>query len=175
MAKQPAVNKNYSDFEVLRPRLLGLARILLRNVRARIDPEDLVQTVLTEIYAKLEAGTEIANPKAYANMALKNRALDEIRRFHNKYEHAWPTTHADDQAWEPPDPAALDPDADPIVRDVLMQLPAAERCFLWRVVFEQRSVHEAQEMCGWPDKSPYFHYKKLLERIRVMMGEDPRQ
>lgn len=174
MTRKLPVNEKYSDFEALRPRLIGLARILLRNARVRIDPEDLVQTVLTEIYAKLEAGVEIANPKAYANMALKNRALDEIRRFHNKYEHGWPTDVAEGVDWEPPDRRALDPDVDPIVRDVLEQLEEKERCFLWRVVFEQRSVHEAQEMCGWPEKSPYFHYKKLLERIRVMMGEDPR-
>lgn len=169
----PAVGQNYSDFEQLRPRLTALARVLLRNARTRIEPEDLVQTVLTEIYAKLESGTVIANPAGYANMALKNRALDEIRRFHNKYERAWPTPGGDEaHAWEPPDPAALDPESDPIVRSVLDKLAPEERCFLWRVVFEGRSVGDAQALCGWPEKSPYFHYKKLLERIRPMLGLD---
>ena len=57
------VGKNYSDFESLRPQLLGLARMLLSSARVRIEPEDLVQTVLTEIYAKLQTGTEIKNPR----------------------------------------------------------------------------------------------------------------
>jgi len=165
------VGRNYSDFEQLRPWLTAVAQVLLRNARARIEPEDLVQTVLTEIYATLEAGTVIANPSAYANMALKNRALDEIRRFHNNYERAWPTLGGDEgHAWEPPDPAALDPASDPIVRSVLDKLAPQERCFLWRVVFEGRSVGDAQALSGWPKKSPYFHYKKLLEQIRPMLG-----
>lgn len=161
---------NYNDFEALRPGLTTLARIMLRNARARLEAEDLVQTVLTEIYAKLEQGVEIANPKAYANMALKNRALDEIRRFHNKYERAWPENPIEGQSWEPPDPRALDPEHDPLMREVLSKLAEGERCFLWRVVFEQRSVHDAQAQCGWPDKSPYFHYKKLLDRLRPLLG-----
>jgi RNA polymerase sigma factor (sigma-70 family) len=154
--------------------MTGLARILLRNARARIEPEDLVQTVLTEIYAKLEAGADIKNPVAYANMSIKNRALDEIRRFHNRYEHAWPSEPDSGAAWEPPDRAAMDAERDPIVRDVLARLEPEKACFLWRVVFEQRSVHDAAEQCGWPEKSPYFHYKKLLDQIRPMVGLEPR-
>jgi RNA polymerase sigma factor (sigma-70 family) len=166
------VAKDFSEFEALRPRLLGLARIMLRNARVRIDPEDLVQTVFAEIYAKLEEGKEIKNPSAYANSALKNRALDEIRRFHNKYEHEWPTHPDDGSDWEPPDPSAIDALLDPEVRDVLQKLEEHERCFLWRVVFEQRAVYEAQKLCGWPPKSPYFHYRKLLAKLRTMMGLD---
>ncbi len=149
-----------------------LARAILRSARVRLEPEDLVQIVLAEIYQKVQAGRQIDNPRAYANMALKNRALDEIRRFHNKYEHAWPTDSEGEQSWEPPDANSVAADLDPAIRDVLMHLDEQERCFLWRVVFEQRSVHEAQEMCGWPEKSPYFHYRKLLDRLRPLMGVD---
>ena len=169
------MTKNYSDFESLRPQLLALARILLRGVRVRIEPEDLVQTVLAEIYAKLEQGTEIKNPQAYAGSALKNRALDEMRRFHNKYEQSWPADRESAYEWEPPDPNSVPPELDPALRDLLSHLEPHERCFLWRVVFEQRAVHEAQELCGWPPKSPYFHYRKLLERVRELIGLEPKE
>lgn len=165
--------ENYNDFEQLRPQLLALARTVLRNTRVRIEAEDLVQTVLTEIYGKLAEGTVIKNPAAYACCAVKNRAVDEIRRFHNKFEREWPALGEEAQPWEPIDPTAIDPERDPVLRDVLLALEPQERCFLWRVVFEQRSVHEAQELCGWPPKSPYFHYKKLLDRIRPMLGLEP--
>jgi len=166
------VTKNYNDFEALRPQLLGLARSVLAGARARVEPEDLVQTVLAEIYAKLQQGTEIRNPQAYANMAIKNRALDEMRRFHNKYERAWPPLSEEAQPWEPPDASAVAAEQDPALRDLLASLSPEERCFLWRVVFEERAVHDAQKLCGWPPKSPYFHYRKLLDRIRPLMGLD---
>jgi DNA-directed RNA polymerase specialized sigma24 family protein len=164
------VTKNYSDFEALRPQLLALARSVLAGVRARLEPEDLVQTVLAEIYSKLQQGAEIRNPRAYANMAVKNRALDEMRRFHNKYERAWPRGAEESQPWEPLDPSAADAEIDPEMREVLSRLSPEERCFLWRVVFEERAVHDAQRLCGWPPRSPYFHYRKLLDRIRPLMG-----
>ena len=166
------MTKTYNDFEELRPQLLALARTVLSGVRARLEPEDLVQTVLAEIYAKLQQGAEIRNPRAYANMALKNRALDEMRRFHNKYERGWPADSEDRPSWEPEDPRSVDADLDPALRELLAQLPPEERCFLWRVVFEERAVHEAQKLCGWPPRSPYFHYRKLLERLRPLVGLD---
>jgi len=58
---------------------------------------------------------------------------------------------------------------------VLLHLEPPERCFLWRVIFEQRAVHEAHELCGWPPRSPYFHYRKLLERVRELMGMEPKE
>ena len=109
----------YSDFEALRPQLLSLARLMLRDVKVRVEAEDLVQTVLTEIYAKLEAGAEIKCPQAYANCALKNRLVDEMRRFHNKLEREWPTQGDEDQAWEPIDPGAIAPDDDPALTALL--------------------------------------------------------
>ena len=171
-----ALSRNFSDFEALRPQLLGLARVILRHSRVRIDPEDLVQTVLAEILQKLQEGAEIKNPGGYASCALKNRALDEIRRFHNKYEQAWPQSTGEEgetRTWEPPDSGWTDPSLDPMLRDVLAQLEPGERCFLWRVVFEERAVQEAQGLCGWPEKSPYFHLRKLLDRIRPLIGVEP--
>jgi len=166
------VARNYSDFEALRPQLLALARTVLAGARARMEPEDLVQTVLAEIYSKLQEGTEIRNPQAYASMALKNRALDEMRRFHNRYERAWPTRGEEATAWEPLDTRAVAAEMDPALREILSSLTPEERCFLWRVVFEERAVHDAQRMCGWPPRSPYFHYHKLLDRLRPLMGLD---
>lgn len=160
---------DYNDFEALRPQLLGLARALCRRLRAKIDPEDVVQTVLTEIFAKLESGHEIKNPKSYANQALKNRILDAVRRHAHQYEQPFPESREGDP-WEPGDPRSLDPAADPELKELFEQLEPGERCFLWRVVFEQRSVPEAQRMCGWPEKSPYFHLRKLLERVRPLLG-----
>jgi len=170
---EPKVSINYSDFESLRPQLLSLARIILRNSRVRIDPEDLVQTVLAEILQKLGEGADIKNPAGYASCALKNRALDEIRRFHNKYEQGWPQSTGEEgevRTWDPADPGWLEPGLDPGLRDIFAQLAPGEQCFLWRVVFEERAVQEAQGMCGWPEKSPYFHLRKLLDRIRPLIG-----
>lgn len=165
---------NFKDFEALRPQLLALSRALTRRMRARVDPEDMVQTVLTEIYAKLQQGKEIQNPHSYANQAIKNRILDEVRRHRHKLERGWPG--ADDeggQTWEPVDPRGLDPHRDPLVKQLLGQLEDKERCFLWRVVFEERSVRDARELCGWPEKSPYFHLRRLLDRLRAQVELPP--
>lgn len=161
---------DYNDFEALRPQLLALARALRSRMRASIDPEDLVQAVLTEIYAKLKSGKEIRNPHSYANMAIKNRLLDSVRRMSHKLEMAWPRSPGDDSSWEPPDKRAVHPGLDPEIRDVLARLDEGERCFLWRVVFEQHSVPSAQKLCGWPDKSPYFHLRRLLDGLRPHVG-----
>jgi len=175
------VTVNFEQFEKLRPQMLGLARALLRNLRVRLDAEDLVQTVLTEIYSKLKQGTEIKSPHSYANVAIKNRVRDEIRRFHNKYEDSWPEPLEDGPGWEPPDPAQVPQDQQPLLEAVMNHLEPGERCFLWRIVFEQRGVKEAQELCGWPEKSPYFHYRKLLDKVRTFLGarddtpQDPNQ
>ena len=160
----------YSDFEQLRPEMLRLATTLLQNARVRVEPEDLVQTVLAEVYRKLQQGKDIRRAKAYAFSSIKNRSLDEIRRFHNKYEQAWPTGPGEQQVWEPIAFEHADELQDPGLQRVFSSLPLAERCFLWRVVFEERAVKEAQKMCSWPDKSPYFHYKKLLEKLRPLLG-----
>lgn len=168
---------NFKDFEALRPQLLALSRALTRRMRARVDPEDMVQTVLTEIYAKLQQGKEIQNPHSYANQALKNRILDEVRRFRHKLEHGWPGQGPSDdeggQTWEPVDPRGVDPHRDPLVKQLLGRLEEHERCFLWRVIFEERSVRDARELCGWPDKSPYFHLRRLLDRLRAQVELPP--
>ena len=139
-------------------------------MRASVDAEDLVQAVLTEIYAKLKAGGTIRNPHSYANMAIKNRLLDSVRRMSHKLEKSWPRSDADDMSWEPADNRSVHPSLDPEIRDVFARLAEGERCFLWRVVFEQHSVPTAQQMCGWPDKSPYFHLRRLLDGLRPHVG-----
>ena len=66
-----ALSRNFSDFEALRPQLLALARVILRHSRVRIDPEDLVQTVLAEILQKLQEGADVKNPGGYARSGVK--------------------------------------------------------------------------------------------------------
>ena len=160
---------DFAAFEALRPDLLRLAAILLRGSRVRATPEDLAQTVLTRILANLRGGTlrasAIESPRSFAYAALRNLFLDEVKAHRTRLE---------DALVEPEDggPALRARDTGPslAVRQVLARLSAGERCFLTRVVIEERSVGEAQSLCGWPERSPDYHLRLLLDRAREMLS-----
>jgi DNA-directed RNA polymerase specialized sigma24 family protein len=169
-----AVGDDYDRFEALRPDLIAFARTLLRGSRLRLEPDDLVQAVLTKLFAGLHGGgftlAEIADPRAFALRAVKNQFLDEVRRFSHARELL-----ARGREGDAPNLAAAgradEPDMEPELRELLGKLDAGERCFIWRVVFEERSVEEAQRLCGWPPKSPFYHLRVLLARLATLMGE----
>jgi DNA-directed RNA polymerase specialized sigma24 family protein len=157
----------FAPYAALRPDLVRLAGALLRGSRVRASPEDLVQTVLTRILAGLRAGTlshdAVDSPRSFAYAALRNLFLDELKAHRTQLEVG--LTPPEDGGPEPV--AATGPSL--AVEQVLARLAPGERCFLTRVVIEERSVADAQSLCGWPDKSPYYHLRLLLDRAREML------
>jgi DNA-directed RNA polymerase specialized sigma24 family protein len=153
---------DFAVFEALRPDLLRVARALLRGSRVRLGPEDLVQGALTRILAGLDAGTvrldAVESARGFAFAAVRNLFLDEVKAHRTRFEDAL------DSGVRAPAPAAASPSL--LVQQILEQFEPPARCFLMRVVFEERSVGEAQGLCGWPDRSPYYHLKLLLDRAR---------
>ncbi len=171
------VGDDYEVFERLRPDLLALARTLLRGSRLRLEPEDLVQTILTKIFAALHGGgytlSSIESPRRFAFRALKNQFLDEVQRFCHTRELLH--LERDGAPPEPAAPVAGAPDQVPELANLLAKLAPHERCFLLRVVFEERSVEEAQRLCGWPPRSPFYHYRALLARLAGLLDEGAEQ
>jgi DNA-directed RNA polymerase specialized sigma24 family protein len=154
------------DFEALRPELLRLARALLRGSRVRLEPEDLVQTVLLRIHAAAAAGKLAADsPRHFAFAALRNLFLDEVRRHSHQRE-----LHDDKAGADRPDLRGHGASAVEVA-DLLGRLEPHERRFLELVVFEEMGVGEAQAAAGWPPKSPYYHLRLLLERLARLMEE----
>jgi DNA-directed RNA polymerase specialized sigma24 family protein len=160
---------DFHAFEALHADLLRLARVLLRGSRVRTSPEDLVQGVLTRILAALRAGTlradAIESPRSFAYASLRNLFLDEVKAHRTRFEES--LEEATEAGAPPPARAAGGPSL--LVKQVLGRFEPKERCFLLRVVFEERSVTEAQTLCGWPPLSPYYQLRLLLDRAREML------
>lgn len=153
----------FAAFAALRPQLVRQASVLLRGSRVRTQPEDLVQAVLTKILGGMRAGTlqpdAVQSPRAFAYRSLHNLFLDEVKahrtRLEEDYEAAEePAREGESLVW----------------KQVVQKLEPGERCFLTRVIVEERSVGEAQQLCRWPAKAPYYHLKLLLERAREMIS-----
>jgi DNA-directed RNA polymerase specialized sigma24 family protein len=156
-------------FEALRPDLLRLARALLRGSRVRAGADDLVQTVLTRILAAVDAGSlrldTIQSPRHFAYAALRNLFFDEVKAWRTQREEQTGSI----ERVAPPAPAdAAAPSL--LIRQVLAVFDPPERCFILRVLVEERSVGEAQKLCGWPPRSPYYHLQLLLERAREALS-----
>ncbi|HMG24700.1 MAG TPA: hypothetical protein VK607_25360, partial [Kofleriaceae bacterium] len=147
------------------PQLVRQAAHLLRGSRIRTQPDDLAQTVLTRILTGLRAGTlnpeAVQSPRSFAYKCLHNLFLDEVKAQRTRLESAW---------CEREDEAPLREDGALVLKQVLSQLSPEEGCFLTRVVLEERSVGEAQKLCRWPPKAPYYHLRLLIDRVREMVA-----
>jgi RNA polymerase sigma factor (sigma-70 family) len=152
------------ELEELRRTLLARARVLVRDVRSpRLDAEELVQDVMEKVVERLRRGPAIENLSGYALVSLSNRLVDLIRR--GAREAPMPDEGARPEERAAPPDAASDPE----IRDVLEKLPPKERCFLWKVVFEDVAVQTAQKQCGWPPRAPFYHLERLLQRVARMI------
>jgi DNA-directed RNA polymerase specialized sigma24 family protein len=156
-----------AGFEALRPEMLRVARALLRGSRVRLEPEDMVQTVLTRIFAGLRDGRiqpeAIQSPRHFAFASLRHLFLDELKAARTRLESSA------DAAAERAAPAGNGAPS-LLLRQILGRFSAEERCFLVRVVVEERSVPEAQRMCGWPPAAPYYQLGLLLDRAREILS-----
>jgi DNA-directed RNA polymerase specialized sigma24 family protein len=162
-------SSDFAVFEALRADLLRLASTLLRGSRVRTGAEDLVQTVLTRVYTGLSSGSlalaTIESPRHFAYAALKNHFLDEVKALRTRVETSLERVDGSPVV----EPKAAPAQESLLVEQVLALLSVVEREFLVRVVFEECSVEEAQRVCGWPPRSPYYHLKLLLERVREIV------
>jgi DNA-directed RNA polymerase specialized sigma24 family protein len=155
----------FAAFAALRPQLVRQASHLLRGSRVRAQPDDLAQTVLTRILAGLRAGTlqpeAVQSPRSFAYKCLHNLFLDEVKAHRTRLEREICDREHDGPARE---------DGALVIQQVLRQLRPEEACFLTRVVVEERSVGEAQKLCRWPPKAPYYHLRLLIDRVREMVS-----
>lgn len=76
-ARNPQMKLETASRE-LRPRLLGMARRLFGQ-RPHLDPEDIVQDVLTAVTADSELAQRVEDVSAYLFRALRNRVTDLFR------------------------------------------------------------------------------------------------
>jgi RNA polymerase sigma factor (sigma-70 family) len=159
---------DYTVFVALRPEMLGMARAILRGSNVRTDPEDLVQTVLAKILAAIQAGTlpVIESPRHFAYRALKNQFLDDVRRL----AHSNELLARDGEQVDTADRGALQSIGNVELRQVLEKLTEQERCFVLNALIEERSVFDAQRHCGWPPRSPYYHLRLLLAKMRELLA-----
>jgi DNA-directed RNA polymerase specialized sigma24 family protein len=158
----------YAAFVALRPELLRVARALLKGSRIRLEPEDMVQTVLTRILAGLRDGRiqpdTIQSPAHFAFASLRHFFLDELKAARTRLE----STTADAAAERAAAPAGGQPSL--LLRQILGRFSVEERCFLVRILVEERSVPESQRMCGWPPVTPYYQLERLLDRARGIVS-----
>lgn len=157
---------DFAIFAVLRQDLVRHAAFLLRGSRVRTHPEDLAQTVLTRILNAMRTGKlhpeALESPRGFAYKCLRNLFFDEVKAYRSRLE----AEYFEQDEGEPGqhDTRSL------AVKQVLARLLPEESCFLTRVVLEERSVTEAQQLCRWPPKAPYYHLRLLLARVREMLS-----
>jgi DNA-directed RNA polymerase specialized sigma24 family protein len=158
--------QGYAVFEELRADMMRMAGAILRGARTRMTAEDLVQAVLGKIWAGLSAGTldvdSIGSPRHFAYASLKNQYLDIVRGAAHAREHLRHDDTIREQASTEPHPG----DRVALSR-ALIALGEDERRFLVRVVVEGDSVEGAQRALGWPPRSPHYHLRTILARLRA--------
>ncbi len=159
----------------LRVQLESRARIVAGGSRSRLSPDDLVHDTVAKLLASYgEEGLRARSQDQLLSLAwrtMKNLAIDAARRR----TEVLASGH-DGEAPDPVDSRGL---ADETlaaerrgarVREVLAALSDEERCFLVHVL-ETDSVPAAQRHCSWPEKSPYYVLRKLLDGLRGELEE----
>lgn len=139
------------------------AASLIRGLpRPRPEPDDFVH----EAFIKLMRSQTFAtadNPLAYAFTTVKNLVMDHRRRLMREAAAITRLSHTS--------PAELE--TSPERPDALVQragLSDKERCMLFQVVYEQRTVATAQKHCGGPPGSPYYVLDKIFDKLALALG-----
>ena len=165
-----SVAADFATFEQLRPGLLRRATQLVKGSHVHIEPEDLVQAVLTKIYDGLQKGklslARIEDARFFAYRSLMNLFLDEVKALRTKLER--PLQGPDGELRI--DPAVGSHEGSVLVREILSRLSPVERCFLVHAIFEGWAVEEAQRRCDGPPGTPAYRLRQLLDKGGEMIG-----
>ena len=160
-----------SNFKELTDVFVGMRSDLLRSIQ-KIVPPDTVEDIVQESYVKLcqqKSDQDIEYPRAYFYRAVKNLALDHVRRFDQRYT---------DSLEEETDPQLEDDKTyrDAVTHeqfghlcDAVRRLPAqCRRVFVLKKVYNY-SLREIADELGISEKTVEKHVSLGLERCRNHM------
>lgn len=144
--------------------LLGRAANLCRGLREpRPDPRDVVSQVTVQLLRRYR-DDEVEDVRRLAFTAIARAVCDVARRY--KFD-AGPTDEA------PATQLDAGPTASVLLAQIWRRIEPHERCVLTRIHVEHTAVIAAFHACGWDTRSPHFEHKKLLDRIKDLVGETP--
>jgi RNA polymerase sigma-70 factor, ECF subfamily len=157
--------------EELYRRLAPRARLYgLRHLRDRQAAADLAQQVLLMTIERLRAG-EVREPEKIASFVLGTCRMTvlEMRRGERRREQLL-ELHADkDEAFEAPEPFALDPDG---LAACLEALPERERSVVVMSFFADKPADEVGAQLGITAGNVRVIRHRALGRLRHCMGAD---
>lgn len=148
-----------------RVRLYGL-----RHLRDRQAAADLVQQVLLMTLERLRAG-EVREPERIASFVLGacRMTVLEMRRGTRRREELLQSRADLDEAFEAPEPVALDPDR---LAACLEALPERERSVVVMSFFAEKAADEVGEELGLTGGNVRVIRHRALGRLRACMGAD---
>ena len=152
-------------------RLAPRARLYgLRHLRDRQAAADLAQQVLLMTLERLRAG-EVREPERIASFVLGacRMMVLEMRRGERRREELL-ELHADkEEAFEAPEPLALDPDR---LAGCLERLPERERSVVVMSFFADKAADEVGAQLGLTGGNVRVIRHRALGRLRDCMGAD---
>ena len=136
-------------------RVFGMARKYFRN---ESDVEDVVQTIFTKTFQKLDSYKGTAPFEHWFMRISVNSFYDALRRKRNRPEHTISDTLFDDESWQDrlgKIPEASDREeqeqARELVHTVLDQVSDRARIVLTLQELEGRTIKEIAEITGWSE------------------------
>ena len=168
----PKTGKSSKDFEqILRPHLEHMYRLAYRFCQNQDDAEDLVQDVLTKLYARRIELAEIEHLKSWIGKVLYRQFVDNIRQR----SRSPIKLHDDDtMSHEPPDRVQDQPDN---VMETDQELARVEAAYN-QLSDEHRVVIALHDMEGYPLNEiteildiPIGTLKSRLHRARKSLRE----
>jgi len=137
------------------PRVFGMARKYFRN---ESDVEDVVQTIFTKTFQKLNSYKGTAPFEHWFMRISVNTCYDALRRRRNRPEHTISDMLFDDEQWQDrvgnipddDDPEGLE-QARELVHTVLGQVSDRARIVLTLQELEGRSIREIAGITGWSE------------------------
>jgi RNA polymerase sigma-70 factor (ECF subfamily) len=177
--------------EEYQPRLVRFAALRLDSrVRARVDPEEVVQEVFVEVLRR--AAGYASNPGSSPAVWLFGLTLERVIQVHRQHLeaqardprreirlHDGPTPAVDSGSLASllvgrlttPSQAAMRAERQQRIQDALRNLDETDREVLVLRHFDELSNVEAAELLGLTPKAASMRFVRALQRLRAILGD----
>ena len=154
-----------SDILPLKDKLFRLA---LRITLDRAEAEDIVQDTLLRVWQRRDEWSSISNPDSYSTTICRNLALDRCqaaRRSNMTLDGEQAPTLSDTAP--PPDVALQRQERIAIIRQLMDQLPEAQRTIMELRDMEGRSYQEIADIMNITEAQVKVYLHRARTRIRT--------
>ena len=145
----------------------GLYTLSLSITRCPSRAEDAVQEAFTRLWKS--AVRPHGDPVAYVFAAVRNAAVEQMRRRRADAGQQEPPVSIYDGASADPAVAAAEAERIEAVRDAVAQLPRAQREVLVMRIYGGLKFAQVAEAVGRPLPTVTTQYRRALERLRGKM------